>query len=99
MPVNLGESLTVGHARALKDAILEALRGAEPLQLDASALREIDVAGLQLLCATSRFAAAHGKTVGFTETLHPVLTAAATAAGFGPGRGCAPDCLCAGGRR
>ena len=95
MLFKLGEGLTIANAREVKQALLEGLQGHDALSLEACALAEIDVAGLQLLCATHRFAIARGKQVSFAPGPRPGLAAAAAKAGFAPGRGCPADCLCA----
>ena len=99
MVVKLGSSLTLANAGEIKQALLSGLQKTEALSLDAGALTDLDVAGLQVLCATHRMAVAQGKSVRFVAGPLPGLSAAAAKAGFGPGRGCAPDCLCAGGPR
>jgi anti-anti-sigma regulatory factor len=95
MVVNFGTSLTLANVGEMKQRLLDALGSREPLSLDATTLDEIDVAGLQLLCATHRHAAARGTKVRFVGGARPDMAATARAAGFAPGRGCAADCLCA----
>ena len=99
MVLKLGSSLTLANAGEIKQALLSGLHKTKVLTLDAGALTDVDVAGLQVLCATHRLAVAQGKTVAFVAGPLPGLAAAAAKAGFGPGRGCASDCLCAGGRQ
>jgi anti-anti-sigma regulatory factor len=98
MVLKLGRGLTLANAGEVKQALLNGLQNTEALSLDAGDLTDVDVAGLQVLCATHRLAVAQGKTVAFVKGPLPGLAAAAARAGFGPGRGCAPACLCAGGR-
>jgi ABC-type transporter Mla MlaB component len=98
MVVHLGTSLTLANAAEVKQRLLLELQKDEALALDGAALVELDVAGLQLLCATHRLAKARGKSIGYTAGARSGLAKAAAAAGFGPGRGCAPECLCAGGQ-
>ncbi len=57
--------LTIYHAAANKAALIEALAGAEHLEVDLSKVAEIDTAGLQLLILAKREAAAAGKRVVF----------------------------------
>ena len=98
MIVDLGLSLTLANATEMKRQLLALLQQHEAVILNARALVEIDVAGLQLLCATRRLATSHGKSVTLAPGGAPGLVAGAAAAGFGPGRGCPDDCLCVGGR-
>ena len=99
MVFNLGTSLTLANAGEAKQALLKALQGNRSVTLDASALTEVDVAGLQLLCAAHRFAAANGKKVAWARGERPAVATTAAAAGFGSGRGCAVGCLCNGRER
>ena len=62
----LASDLTIYHAEAHKDALLAALAGTERLELDLSAVGEIDTAGLQLLILIKREARAHDKRVTIT---------------------------------
>jgi anti-anti-sigma regulatory factor len=94
MVVNFGTSLNLANVGEMKQRLLEALGSGGPLSLDATGLNEIDVTGLQLLCATHRHAAARGTKVSLTAGARPDIAATARAAGFAPGRGCAADCLC-----
>jgi hypothetical protein len=93
--------LTISTVAEVRRALLRAL---EPdtrasTLLEARALAKIDLAGLQFLCAASRLAAARGKAIAYAPGGSARLGVLARAAGFGPGRGCAADCLCAGGAR
>lgn len=49
--------LTIGDVAALKEQIIEAFAEAEAVTIDVSAIGEVDVAGVQLLCASHRYAA------------------------------------------
>ena len=99
MVFNLGTSLTVANAGEIKQALLGLVHANQTVQLDASALTEVDVAGLQLLCATHRFATAQGKAVDWARGDRAGWKQAAATAGFVGGRGCAANCLCNGGER
>jgi hypothetical protein len=97
MLFNLGTSLTIANAGEIKQALLGLVQANQAITLDASALIEVDVAGLQLLCATHRFATAQGKSVDWAGGRRAGLVQAAAGAGFaGQGRGCAASCLCNG---
>ena len=91
--------MTLANVNEVKRAVIESLQGLsgnETLGLDGAALGDVDLAGLQLLCATSRLAAAQGKRVVFTAPPGLALARTANDAGFGPDRGCPADCLCMG---
>lgn len=55
------EGVTIAQVRQLKDALLRGFAEAERITLDIGAAGDIDVAGLQLLCAAHHFAGAHGR--------------------------------------
>jgi anti-anti-sigma regulatory factor len=86
MIVELPKELTIAGAAELKALLLSALDGEGPLELDARAVAEVDVAGLQLLCAASRSARGRGRSVGLAPgPRSPALTQAVATAGFGHG--------------
>jgi anti-sigma B factor antagonist len=60
--------MTIYTAARQRDVLLEALRvgGAVPLEVDLSRVTEIDSAGVQLMLAARRSAAASGRTLRFT---------------------------------
>ena len=60
MVVNLPQELTIAAVARLRDRLLEALAGGAPVVLDAAAVVDVDAAGLQVLCAARRSAAARG---------------------------------------
>lgn len=62
----LSADLTIYHAAAQKEELLQALAGTERLELDLSAVGDIDTAGLQLLILVKREAQAKGKQVSFS---------------------------------
>jgi anti-anti-sigma factor len=55
--------MTIYQAMALKEALLSALRQANHVNLDLSAVGEIDSAGLQLLLLIKRESLLRGKTL------------------------------------
>ena len=94
MILKLANELTLRGAAAQKDVFLEALRADPVIRLDASGVEDIDLSGLQLLCALHRSAANAGKTVELCEGARPeVIDEAARKAGFDRHSGCAPGCL------
>lgn len=61
----LPQQLTIAGAEELKAALMAALAAGEPVELDGRAVQEVDVAGLQVLCAARRSATAHGLVLAF----------------------------------
>lgn len=57
----LGSDLTIYHAAEHRDALLQALTSSDRLELDLSAVADIDTAGLQLLILLKREAATLGR--------------------------------------
>ncbi len=91
----LPEDFTMNTLAELRPLLLEALERDESVQLDGRAVREVDVAGLQLLCAARRQAALFGKSIGFApECRGAVIEAAMTAVGLARPRPCDSHCLC-----
>lgn len=86
MTLELPEELTIARAAELKAQLLSAMEGGEALELSARAVSEVDVAGLQLLCAVRRTALARRSTVAFSAgSRSAALVLAVAAAGFGSG--------------
>jgi len=71
----LASDLTIYHAQAHKEALLAALVDTDRLELDLSAVGDIDTAGLQLLILVKRESRAQGKQVVFTGHSTPVRQA------------------------
>jgi ABC-type transporter Mla MlaB component len=72
--------MTINHVSDLKKSLVEAFESADQVTVDVSATESVDVAGLQLLCASHRFCCARGKTMclkidgnqGFVDFLEEV---------------------------
>lgn len=60
------EGLTIAQVSRIRECLLEGFTEAEQLVLDLTAVIEVDLAGLQLLCSAHRFAVLHDK--GLTVT-------------------------------
>jgi ABC-type transporter Mla MlaB component len=61
--LSLPEELTIVHAQVLRQTLAAALDECGELDLDGSAVNEVDLAAMQLLCALHRAAVFRGKTV------------------------------------
>jgi anti-anti-sigma regulatory factor len=84
MIIALPEELTISHLAALKAKLVTSLNKHDSLQLDASATTTVDIAGLQLLCATYQAARAHKKSISLApNTPTQVIREAMDLAGFG----------------
>ncbi len=96
--VKLGPALTLANAGEVKEALQSALAAGGKITLDATAVDEVDLAGLQLICATHRAAARDGREVeivaGTGGARCAALAAAVGALGFGRDVGCGDRCLC-----
>jgi ABC-type transporter Mla MlaB component len=93
--VKLGPALTLANAGDIKQALQAALDVDGKIAVDASAVDEVDLAGLQLICATHRAAAQAGRELEFAGGLRcAALTDAIGALGFGRDVGCGERCLC-----
>lgn len=89
--VGVGESLTVGCAATLRSRFLAALAEPGDLVIDVQAVRDVDVAGLQLLCAAHRSALAAGKKL-VLQGVGEVLGEALRVSGLATARGCDARC-------
>lgn len=69
----LAGELTIFTAQACKEQLLAALAGGEAVEVDLSAVTEIDSAGLQLLIAAKREAAARNQALQFAGHSSPVV--------------------------
>ena len=91
MQLEISQDLTVQNAVDLKASLLDALAGEGALELDLTGVRAIDLAGLQLLCATAREARARGVELtarGVEDLVHET----ARGAGFRHGAWCEAGC-------
>ena len=87
-PVALGPELTISHAAAWRDTLVDALcTGSSDLVLDLSAVTDIDSAGVQLLLATRRSVNERGATLTLADVSPVVADALAV---FGMDRELAP---------
>jgi anti-anti-sigma regulatory factor len=66
--ITLAGTLDIGGVESLRATLLAALDLGAPVTLDATATEQIDSAGLQLLCAFARSAAAQGLPVTWSAT-------------------------------
>ncbi|MCG2577957.1 STAS domain-containing protein [Dechloromonas sp. XY25] len=64
---------TIFAAQAIKAQLLEAFNKGQEVEVDLSAVSEMDSAGLQLMVAAKREAAAQGKTLRFIDHSPAVL--------------------------
>ena len=96
--MKLSPSLTLANAGEVKEALQAALAGAGKITVEAAAVTEVDLAGLQLICATHRAASRAGRELeivaGAGGAPCAALTAAIGALGFGRDVGCGDQCLC-----
>lgn len=99
--VSVGGAVTVQSVGELKESLLQALAGAEQLCLDLSGVTEIDLAGLQLLCAAHRSSLQHNKRFCISTGENDIIGTAGMEAGFQRHVGCSLDkdktCLWVGG--
>ena len=71
--VTVADELTIQTAAEQKAVLLAALDGTERLELDLSAVHEIDTAGLQVLLALFAEAQSAGKVIELVNAGQPVL--------------------------
>ena len=84
--ITLGEDMTIYHAAIQKKALIDALHARARLEIDLSAVGEIDTAGFQLLVLVKREAQRLGKQahiVAHSEAVRELLDFYNMAAEFG----------------
>ncbi len=59
--LTLQGDVTIHHVSDLKSSLIEAFESAGQVTVDVSSTTAVDVAGVQLLCASHRFSRSHGK--------------------------------------
>jgi anti-anti-sigma regulatory factor len=74
--VTCDEVLDLSAAESLRAQLLAALSRGGDLEIQAAAVRQIDTANLQLLCAAARDLRAHGRTFVIAEPTPALLAAA-----------------------
>ena len=85
-PLVIAEDMTIYHAAAHKHGLLDALLATDRLEIDLSAVSEIDTAGFQLLVLVKREARRLNKEaliVAHSEAVRDVLDFYNMAAAFG----------------
>ena len=83
--------VTVNHACGLHEALTAALEGGSELQVDLSGVTDMDLSGLQLLCAAHQSALRGGKWMHITDGGNTTFRDKADRAGFHRHEGCARD--------
>lgn len=74
--LQVGEALTIGQAQELHEALLSVLSRCEELEIAVGGVAEVDITGLQNLCAAHRAGVARGIGVrlsGLKQGLWPKL--------------------------
>lgn len=82
----IGEDMTIYHAAEHKQLLIDALNAGDELEIDLSAVAEIDTAGFQLLILVKREARRLGKNariVAHSQAVREVLDFFNVAAEFG----------------
>ena len=79
--VALEGSMTIERSEGLREKLLAALSGNKPVEIDLSGVTDIDLTGLQTICAVCRSIGISGKQTAVTG-LRGHVKAAAETAGF-----------------
>ncbi len=85
---SLSSTLTVQHTAELRLAILEAFEECAHVSIDLTGVTDIDVAGLQLLCAAHSFAVTRGRTLSLEIPASGAVAQKGGEAGFVRHTGC-----------
>jgi ABC-type transporter Mla MlaB component len=89
--LTMSGSLTIEHAAQVKDTIIKTLKNSASLELELGGITEIDLAGLQLLCATHRSMLSSHKNIRLITQLPTSIRKMAQQVGFLRATGCALD--------
>ena len=95
--------LTIENVASLKATVMTSLNEREDLVIDLSGIRNVDVAGLQLLCSAHRTALTKNKQFLLVGDKLPVFRQAVKDSGYARSEGCASHgqdgCLWIGGEK
>jgi anti-anti-sigma regulatory factor len=80
--------MTIQHGAEIKAALLEAMAGGDTVLLDLNEVTEIDLAGVQFICATHRASMAERKRFLVKKQGNRVIEAVVKAAGVSRSAGC-----------
>lgn len=69
----LDGKLTLEHAEKLKNALMEALEGGDPVVINAEKVIEVDLSSLQLFCAAHKSAVNTQKNIAFSNHISEVF--------------------------
>jgi ABC-type transporter Mla MlaB component len=78
----LPQELSIMNAPLLRDAFLKVLPECQSLDVDLTAVKEADLAGLQVLCSAASTFHAHGKTISATGPIPENIVSLAKEIGF-----------------
>lgn len=84
-------AMTILHGQELRSALLSAMAEACGVVLDLSGVTEVDVSGLQCLCAAHRTAISQQKFFSVCREGNQRIAAMASAAGYSRHTGCVQD--------
>lgn len=89
--------MTISHVSAVMVCLEQAICKVEQVTVDLSAMTEIDVAGVQLLCASHRYATSHGRQMllrlGANEVFASFINSCGFSCVFICGQGSESACL------
>lgn len=80
--------LTVGHMEKVREALLSAMKKVEHLKLDLSAVTDVDISGLQIICSAHRTSLKQNKLLSFHSAVPGGFRSAAQEGGFARHKAC-----------
>jgi anti-anti-sigma regulatory factor len=92
MLVKLEGELTLVHVSEIKSRLLEAVAGGGEVEVDVSAVTEVDVAGLQLICSLHRLLDTQQRELRLVGDLDLVSNGSKRSA-FSGEAACGPSCV------
>jgi len=82
LTITIGGRLAIDTTAALKDFLLEQWPASKSIRLDSSALEEIDLTGMQLLCSACYTALSENRSFRFSGTPAPCIAQGVDNLGF-----------------
>jgi len=84
-------SIRIQHGPELKAAIMHAMAGGSGVVLDLNGVTDVDLSGLQCICAAHRMSIARQQPFSVCREDNQIIAAMAQAAGYFRHTGCAQD--------
>ncbi len=89
--VTVGGAMTIRHGLEIKEALKDAMAAGESLVIDLQGVTEIDLIGMQVICATHRSFMAQGRQLSVVRAGNQAIDTVVRTGGFARHTGCVQD--------